>query len=648
MKKTVLSLAALSALAGTLSASSVTLEALTVTSTPLGNTELDAPDSVEVYTAEEIEQAHVQSLYEFITLQTSVIAMPSYGNPMAQKLDLHGYGIENGYQNIVVTVNGRRLNNIDMIPQLLSSVAPADIERLEIIKSGGVVLGGDGANAGVINIVTRNDSTKEVSFYGGVYNTYDAAFRVGHRDELLTVSASGEAYHTAGTRHIDAQQNRDEQKLANGTFDLSVTPTDALELRLGAQSFRTDVSYGGPMTQSEYEENPAQQGTKTDYYGDIVPSTPSKQKYDSDAYSAGITYDVNDRWSLNLDGYLEKKKSNYITYYSVANYDYRSAKAAIDYADGGLHLTLGGDLFDGERDAYGSETSKNNAAGYALAQYRTGDHTLKAGYRFERVSYEYSDASEKLKQSDALHGIEVGYNYRLSAERSVFISYAHAYQAPDIDRFFGYDFNTSMTVFNDFIDPMTSDTFTVGYTAVTPTNKLKLSAYYAALHDEIYLNSFTYNNTNIDRSHKYGIDLFDKWMVNDRMSLSLNYNYVRAIIDDEKEAGQDYSGNDLPGVSNHNVKAALTLMPTDALTFTLSHTYRSQAYAMNDFGNDFAHKQQAYNSTDVSLTYAEESYELFAKINNMFDNPNGLWVEDDAIYPVNFTTTAIAGATLKF
>ncbi|MEJ2501411.1 MAG: TonB-dependent receptor plug domain-containing protein, partial [Campylobacterales bacterium] len=325
VKKTVLSLAALSALAGTLAASSVTLEALTVTSTPLGNTELDAPDSVEVYTADDIEKAHVQSLYEFITLQTSVIAMPSYGNPMAQKLDLHGYGIENGYQNIVITVNGRRLNNVDMVPQLLSSIAPADIDRLEIIKSGGVVLGGDGANAGVINIVTKKDDSKAVSFYGGVYNTYDVAFRVGHSDELFSVSASGEAYHTAGTRHIDAQQNRDAQKLANGTFDLSITPTDAVELRLGAQSARTDVNYGGPMTQSEYDENPAQPGSG---YG--WGPAPSHQRFDSDAYSTGVTYDVNDRWSLNLDGYLEKKKSNYVTYGSVYNYDYRTAKATVD------------------------------------------------------------------------------------------------------------------------------------------------------------------------------------------------------------------------------------------------------------------------------------------------------------------------------
>ena len=653
MKKTVLSLAAISTLSAALSAREVTLEALTVTSTPLHDTELNAPGAVEVYTAEEIETSHVQSLYEFINQQTSVIAMPSFGNPMAQKLDLHGYGIENGYQNIVITLNGRRLNNIDMVPQLLSAIAPSDIERLEIIKGGGIVLGGDGANAGMINIVTKNDDAKSVTLYGGPYNTYDGAFRMGYSSDLMSVSVSGEAYHTDGTRHIDAAQDRDKQQLVNGSFALTLTPNDMTEVRLGAQSSRIDAGYGSALTQSEYEQNPAQPGA--------FPA-PAYQQYDTDALSAGITLAPTQRLSFNLDASVEKKKSDYnvpaYSYQSIASYDYRSATLSADYTDGGLQLTFGGDLFDGNRDngatayAIANETSKNSVAGFALAQYRTGAHTFKAGVRYSHVSYDYSDANNSLDQSDDLYGVEAGYNYRLSDARSVFFSYAHAFQSPDIDRFFNRDYTTGAVTFNGFIDPMTSDSITLGYTAVTAMNKLKLSAYYVALHNEIYYYSdpsyAASVNTNIDRSHKYGFDLYDKWMLSERVALSLNYNYVRATIDDEVQNGEDFSGNTLPGVSNHNVKVGLSVLPTDALTFTLTHTYRSSAYALNDLGNSFSQRQQPFNSTDVSLTYAKASYELFARINNLFNNANGLWVQDDAIYPVNFTTTALAGAKLKF
>jgi len=652
MSKPYFSLAAALLLDAALCADPVTLEALTVTSTPLGDTELTAADAVEVYTADAIEAAHVRSLYEFITLQTSLFALPSYGNPTAQRLDLHGYGIENGYQNIVVTVNGRRLNNVDMVPQLLGAIAPDDVERLEIVKGGGIVLGGDGANAGMINIFTKNGTAKSLSFYGGIYDTYGAAFRAGHSDDLMRVSASGETYRTAGTRRIDAEQRRDAQKLSSGTFDLSVTPAEALELHLGVNAARADTSYGGPMTRDEYEEDPAQPGSGYGY----GPS-PSHQRYDSDACSAGIAYAVTAHWSLGVDSFIEKKRSEYVTYGSVFRYDYQSLKAYAAYSDGGLQLQLGGDVFDGERDsaptAYSirNETTKKNTAGYALARYRSGLHTVKAGYRFEQVDYDYSDADNSLERSDALHGFEAGYNYRLSPERSLFVSYAHAYQAPDLDRFFNKDYAGAVS-FNGFIDPMTSDTVTAGYTAITPANKFKLSAYYAAVENEIYYYSdpayIASANTNIDRSHKFGIDLFDAWKVTERFALSLNYNYVQAVIDKEVQNGEDFGGNDLPGVSPHTLKAGMSVMPTERITFTLAHTYRSRAYAMNDLGNDFAQKQQAYHSTDFSLTYTAPSYALFAKINNMFDHPNGLWVEDDAVYPVNFTTTAVAGATLKY
>jgi hypothetical protein len=221
MNKTVLSVAALAALSLALPARAVILQPLTVTSTSLGDTELNAPESTEIYTQEDIEKAHVQSVYEFLTRQTSVIATPSYGNAVTQRLDMRGYGITNGYENIAVSVNGRRMNNVDGVPQLLSSIPPGAVERIEILKGSGVVTGGNGANAGVINITTKKNSDKEVMVYGGSYGTVNGSFYVGHHDDNVALSVQGEAYKTNGIRHIDTDQNRDRQKMSNGRFDLA-------------------------------------------------------------------------------------------------------------------------------------------------------------------------------------------------------------------------------------------------------------------------------------------------------------------------------------------------------------------------------------------------------------------------------------------
>lgn len=629
----------------------IVLKPLDVISSAIKTDELKSTDAVEVYTSQDIQKAHVQNVYEFLNQQTSVIAMPSYGNPFTQKLDIHGYGIGDGYQNIVITLNGRKINNIDMVPQLLSSISPASISRIEIIKSSGIVVGGDGANAGVINITTKQNNDKELALYGGTYGSTDGSFYLGHSDDKISISASGEAQKNDGIRYIDKSGSKDKNKLATGTFNLTYTPIDALELRAGASFANTDVIYASYLSKDEYRSDPTQMGSTN--WGS------THQTYDTHVVNLGASYFMGESLSINLDGAQEKKKSNYVTYDSKSDYDYDSLKINLDYESKFASLTLGVDMFNGLRHSHAgawsiaNDTTKDNLAGFIMGNFNFGDSSIKAGYRYEKVSYEFSDATKSNKDKHALNGVELGYNYALDEETSLFANYAHSYQAPDIDRFFNYG------EFNGFIKPSISDSYTIGFNHITKTNKFKISAYYIDLKDEIYyytdlsvpswdpLNRS--RNTNIDSSSKYGLDIYDRWLISEEWNLALNYNFVQATIDKEIGGnGENYAQNTLPGVSNHNAKATLSYLPNQDTTISLTQVYRSSAYAANDFANNFSQKQDAYNSTDVSATYTQEDWEIFAKINNLFNQKNGLWIEDDTIYPVNFTTTAIAGLKLKF
>ena len=636
MKKSIkLSLVLASLLSSLYAQESVVLEPLNIDSTAIKTDELKSTDAVEIYTAQDIEKAHVQNIYDFLNTQTSVTTMQSYGNPFTQMIDLHGYGLANGFENVVVTLNGRRLNNIDSMPQLLAGISPDSIERIEIIKSSGIVSVGDGANGGVINIITKkNSDTKEVSFYGGSYGTADGSFYVGDHTDKLSVSASGEAQKNDGIRTVDANGGKDANKLATGSFNLTYTPVDALELRLGATSARTDMTYGGSLTQSQYNANPSQ--ISQSYY----PS--SHQLLDTDAVNAGFTYYIDDKISLHVDANHESKQTNNLTYMYAADYNYNSTKSSLDYNSDGVKLSAGIDAFNGKRESSSNETDKDNLAGFVMSSFTFGNSTIKAGYRFEKVSYSYNTTGVSLQDSHSLHGAELGYNYLLNKESSLFANYSHSYLAPDIDTFFNYGGS-----FNKFITPMEASNYTLGYNNIQTNNKFKASLYYVALKNEIYLDPMTYTNTNIDKSHKYGLDLYDKLLINQEFNVALNYNYVKAIIDQDS-FNESYSGNLLPGVSNHTVKAVLNYLPNGFTTLALIETYRSEAYAANDFANNFSQKQAPYTTTDIAATYAKNNWEIFAKINNLFNQKNGLWVQDNAIYPVNFTTTAMAGVKLKF
>ena len=642
---TTLKLSLLSAaLLSQLNAQEITLAPLEVTSTAIKTDELKSTDAVEIYTAKDIEKAHVQNLYEFLNKETSVITMPSYGNPFTQKIDMHGYGIGDGYQDIVIKVNGRKLNNIDMSAQLLSSISPNQIEKIEIIKSSGIVEGGDGANAGVINIITKQSNEKEVGFYAGTYNTFDGNFYVGQSDDTLSISVSGEAQKNGGIRHIDNNGNKDENKFSNFSFDLAYNPTDALELRLNGLTSDIDVWYAGSMTKKEYDNNIFQLGTKKNYFGNIVPSTGTHQTLSSNVIGTGASYQINDKISINGDFSHEYKTSNFVTSNWASAYTYNSYNINTEYSDKAIKIAAGLDGFNGDREGSTNITTKDNLAGYITANYKYKRSSFKAGYRYEKVSYEYAPTvGTSLTKDDYLHGAELGYNYMLNKEMSLFANYSKSYQAPDIDRFF-----KGGGAFNAFIEPMKANNYTLGYNYIIKHNKLKISSYYIDLKDEIYLQPITDNNTNIDKSHKYGLDLYDKYIINQQFNVALNYNYVQAIIDEEKQGTVDYAGNKLPGVSDHNVKAMLNYLPNKRTTLSLTQVWRSEAYAADDFGNSFSQKQDAYNSTDIAATYTTKKWEVFAKIDNLFNQKNGLWIKDDAIYPVNFTTTAMAGFTLKY
>lgn len=634
MKKTTkLSLALICLLSSLHAEESVILKPLSITSTAIKTDELKATEAVEIYTAKDIEKSHAQNVYDFLNQQTSIITMPANGNSFSQKIDVHGYGIGDGYQNVVITLNGRKLNNIDMNPQMLGAIAVSSIARIEIIKGSGIVLGGDGSNAAVINIITKKTNDKEVTFYGGTYGLFDASTYLGHKDKKLSVSASARTQKNGGSRDIDNKGNKDKSSLSNGNLDISYKVIEDLELRAGFSFARTDIINANSMTNDQYKNNPSQ---STGY---------TQQLYDTDTLTAGATYFINDNLTLKADVSNEKKKSQNLTWGSVATYDYNSLRTTLKYVSDSFEVIAGIDGSSNERDNSFYDITKKNSAGFIMGEYYLGKNSFKAGYRYEKVSYHSSGDSTK---SDSLSGVELGYNYAFDKKSSVFVNYAHSFQSADVDRLF----NFVTGAFTGMVEPMQVDTYTLGYNHFTKTNKFKASIYYANLKNEIYYYPGVAwvgaRNTNIDKSHKYGLDLYDKYIINDEFNVVLNYNYVQAIIDEEKEGVKNYDGNKLPGVSDHNIKATLSYLPNKSITLALTQNYRSEAYAADDFENNFSQKQDAYSSTDISVTYVKKGYEIFAKVNNIFNQKNGLWIKDDVIYPTNYTTTALVGFKLKY
>ena len=631
-KKISTSLVASFLLATTNLYSAQSLETITVTSSLIESNEKNATFATEIYTKEDIQSAKSKDVYNFLSSQTSVNVSPYFGNGFSQLLDLRGYGIANGGENVVVLVNGRRMNNIDSAPQLLSSIPIESIERIEILKGSGSVAFGDGANAGVINIITNGKNDNYIKSYVGNNGTKNATASLGFNYEKIIANALIDYTSTDGTR-VDLNDDKDENYNKNKNFNIIYFPTDDLELNLARNYSNMDTKYAGSLTLDEYKNNPNKANSFTEQYLSSYVTT------------GGFKYNFNSNLSLESSYSDEDKRSEFTTFKS--KYEYKSFISKLNYQENNYKVLLGVDGFDGDRIGTSDITNKNNKAVFVSGEYNISDDLkVSSGVRRENVEYKYEpNGADTLKNDEYLNAYDLGINYQIDNISSIFANYNKSFQAPDIDKFF------SNGLFNDFIEPSKVNNYTVGYNNIQKNNKLKLSLFRADLKNEIYYYNTgswaTSFNTNIDKSHKYGLEVFDKYLINDNLYTSVNYSYIIAKIDEENEGNGTYNGKDLPGVSKHNITVNLGY-DINNLNTVLSHTYRNSAYAADDFANNFNQKQEAYNSTDLGTSYTYQNVELFAKIQNLFDEDNGLWISDDVIYPVNFERTYYAGMKVKF
>lgn len=608
------------------------LSSITVTSPLVQTNEKDASFLTEIYTNEDIRNSKSKDIYDFLSSETSIVIAPNSGNKFAPKVDMRGYGLTDGYQNLVISVNGRRLNNIDGVPQLLSSIPLETVKKIEVIKGSGSVQYGDGANAGVINIITTGTNSNYIKTSYGSNHTKNAALSLGYSNDNFIINGYLDYTSTNGTRALKNDE-KDDNYNRNKEVNIIYFPTENLELRLGRLYSNMNIKYAGALTLDEYKENPNQA---------TIVGWDTEQYFASYVTNAGLTYDINRHYSLDINFSDENKQSFYSSGWG-STYEYKSFNSKLNIDKNIYKIVLGIDSFNADRLSPSNTTSKDNKAIFLSSEYNlNNDLKFSLGARKEKVSYDLTDAGGK-DRDIKLNAFDLGFNYSINDNSSIFANFNKSYQAPDLDRLFWYG------SFVGYLEPAKVNTFNVGYTNITSSNKLKVSLFRSDLKNEIYFYKVgaTQKNTNIDKSHKYGLEIFDKYKFNKDLYASINYSYIIAKIDEEEEGTSSFDGSYLPGVSKHNVTVNLAYEYKKFKTI-LSHTYRSEAYAAEDFSNDNKQKQEEYNSTNVTFSYDYKNFEIFGKIQNIFDEDNGIWISDNEIYPHNFERTYYAGIKYKF
>ncbi len=639
-KSTIASLIGLAFASPVYAAENIDLDEVTVKANRFERKDTETTYASEIHTVKQIEASGTTTLYDFLAQQTSLNILSGFGNKAAPLINLRGYGNENGYQNVAITVDGQRLNNIDLTPQLLGAIPLNNIERIEISKGSGSVIYGDGATAGAIQIYTKTKTGVSIIGSLGNYGQKSGYISAGISEQYFDLSASAADDSHDGFSKKDILGERDSFDSSSQNVKLKIKPTEALSLKAEATSARISTFYIGNMSEAEFKDDPRQNSGNAYTY----------QRYETDQWRVGAEYDINQQIAIEYNHSQEDKTSFFDTFNffsQLRDYDYTSDDLTLKFEDSNLRALVGFQKFDGALERTSDKTSKENTGFFAQAEYQFTDLTLSAGARHERVSYNFAPVgASKVKKDSNLEAFDIGANYKINPELSVFTNFNQAFQAPDIDRFFGFGFGV-----NTDIVPAKSKTFNVGLNHVLPNNRFKATTFYTKLNNEIFYNptfgSFG-TNTNIDKSHKYGLELQDTFIVNSQLNLGLIYNFTRAIIDSENDGTVLIKNKDLPGVPKHTIVANLNYKFLEHAQLNLNHTWRAKAYAFNDFQNNLDQRQSSYNSTNIALNYQYKNVNLFTSISNIFEEENSIQVQDDAIYPVDFARTWRVGVRADF
>ena len=640
------------------------MDPVIVTATKFKTKETKATFASEVYTREDIEQSGVTSIYDFLNQHTSTSVITNYGNKFNQLIDIRGFGLTDGYKNIVVSVNGRRLNNLDSIPTKLSDIGVNNIDRIEITRGSGSVIYGDAATAGTIQIYTRDTTQTTIESSVGNYGINTGSFTTGFSEDNFLMSVSGSHYQQGGFAQPDFSEIKDRASSKNYDIKLKYFPTEASEIFIENNHSHINTRYQQPISQGDYDSNPGS-SFKTQ-----VSSTSGHKLYpfetsNTNDWNIGGNLEVTDNLEFNLAYYHQDKVIKLDTH---KQYHTNAIDTGFKFTRGPARLVGGINSWTGARRADmwndGDQTAKKSHLGYFLQSYFDVENTVYSlGLRREVVEYSWkSDVGE-----DIFYAYDLGINKTLSDQLSVFSNFNYAFASPEVDRFFSSD-----GTFNGFIVPARTYTINAGLNHVTSKNKLKATVYGMQLRNELYYNGKTFDNTNLHKSYKYGIELQNTYNFNDALFATINYAYTQAIIEHLDGGAQSTKlncidfckGNELPGVSDHIVTFGINYKPTQKTKLTLGQTYRSEFYKLEDFANNFTRKNAAFTSTDVSYRYIHKiasgkslfewwgggpsQIELVAKIDNLFEQSNYISTKADVIYPTNYTRNMSIGTNIKF
>jgi iron complex outermembrane receptor protein len=573
------------------------------------------PIGATVITQDEIRRAGVNDAGAAIRKIGGVFGRQSLDGSPDFALDLRGFG-SNSAQNMVIMVDGVRLNENELANAVLSTIPIDTVDRIEITRGGASVLYGEGATGGVIQIFTRR--AQQQGMHGSVFAE---AGQFHQHDVRATLSQ------TAGpiAADLSVQRQGTDNYRANSAFDqtsLSLglqTRFDGGRAGIRVEDARQDSRLPGSLTLAQFEADPRQTATPKDF-GSL----------DTSRITAFTEYRLG---AVDLAAELSHRERNvradYLSssYPSISAYDSRqdqfSPRARYLADVGGMlnELVGGVDLIRWKRkttsDYSLADASQSSKAVYLRDELRfdpAHDGRLALGGRHEVFDKDYSDplaGSAPESTSQTQNAWELQTSYRPLPLLEVFAKAGQSYRVANADE---NSYRSSTSV----LKVQTSHDQELGASLGDNARKLTARVFRHQLRNEIFYDPTLMGgwgaNTNLDPTRREGVELDAEAQLAANWRATAHLQHVNAQF----TAGPN-AGRDMVLVPKNVVSARLAWQPAANQSVDAGAQWVDRQRYGNDFANSCAAHIPSYLTFDARYALKLGRWELAASGLNLAD-----------------------------
>jgi iron complex outermembrane recepter protein len=568
------------------------------------------PQGVDVITAKEIKSSGATTVRDAIRWLAGVVTRTDTSTGREPVLDLRGFG-ETSASNTVILIDGVRQNEGDMNGTTLSWIPIDGIERIEILRGSGAVLYGEGATAGVINIITNKSAGAPSSFASltlGSFGTQDA--RLG----LNTTSGPWRFQVHANSFESDNHRNSYETKQRNALVRATWAEADATwSVQLGGQTSRSHQP--GGLTPADFETRP-----------DFAYKTADQNRSDTGNLLLSAELPLGTwRMGMDVNHRVMQQDADLQSSSYVSDTKTTATRAGLRMwntfsLDEQRHRFLVG--LDSEQweqqdvNTYGSThiEQKSNAL-YARHEIEFSNQGIKVFggvRRTESLRESSGSAVGSLDQPNT--SWEMGAAKRVGEKAEIFARSGTSFRLPNANEFSCFDGAFCPVNTANLLRPQTSRDLEFGYRRNFLDGRWAVRYYRHDLANEIAYVPSQFANINFDPTRRDGFEFDVNARLGKTVDAGLQYALRRAIFRDGVNAGRD-----IPLVPSQTLTARLVYAMSSTQHWQVTTQLVSSQRIGDDFSNTSLLRIPGYGVTNLRYSQKLNQWTLSAEIRNIGD-----------------------------